>query len=266
MLAWLEWDHPDMPWDATRLRAAPFDGRRLGPARLLAGSGREALVQPEWSPEGVLHVCSDRSGWWNLYRVGDGLEAICPAEAETGGPHWTFGQRYFAFRPGGGIIAARVGGGRAEAVAVADGAATPLGLGPVAGCPRPAGQFLAWISAPADTPPAILLSSETGVQEIRASGPAVLSAADISVAQAIEFPTADHQTGHAFWYPPANARFYGPSRRAAAVGRTDPWRPDQHGQRRVRSAHPMVDQPRLRRGGRELRRGRPGSAVPTGSG
>ena len=33
-LAWLEWDHPDMPWDATRLRVAPVAaGRDAGRAR-----------------------------------------------------------------------------------------------------------------------------------------------------------------------------------------------------------------------------------------
>ena len=70
ILAWLEWDHPDMPWDATRLRTAPVteDGS-LGPSDLAAGGPEESIVQPEWSPDGVLHLVSDRSGWWNLYRL-----------------------------------------------------------------------------------------------------------------------------------------------------------------------------------------------------
>ena len=53
-LAWLEWDHPDMPWDATRLRVAPIrDDGTLGEPELAAGGPDESIVQPEWSPDGV---------------------------------------------------------------------------------------------------------------------------------------------------------------------------------------------------------------------
>ena len=67
-LAWLEWDLPDMPWDATRLRVAAVqaDGS-LGPARTVAGGPGISVVQPAWSADGVLHDVSDESGWWNLY-------------------------------------------------------------------------------------------------------------------------------------------------------------------------------------------------------
>ena len=72
-LAWLEWDHPDMPWDATRLRVAPVaeDGT-LGPSDLAAGGPDESIAQPEWGPDGALHFVSDRSGWWSIYRLTDG--------------------------------------------------------------------------------------------------------------------------------------------------------------------------------------------------
>ena len=84
-LAWLEWDHPDMPWDATRLRVAPIleDGT-LGPSELAAGGPEESIVQPEWSPDGILHLVSDRSGWWNLYRILEGPR-LEPLGADGGG-------------------------------------------------------------------------------------------------------------------------------------------------------------------------------------
>ena len=75
-LAWLEWDHPDMPWDATRLRvAAVLEDGTLDRSDLAAGGPEESVVQPEWSPDGALHLVSDRSGWWNLYRLVDGPAA-----------------------------------------------------------------------------------------------------------------------------------------------------------------------------------------------
>ena len=88
-LAWLEWDHPNMPWDGTELRLAELAGDALaGDPVTVAGGPEESVFQPEWSPDGVLHLVSDRTGWWNLYRVGagGGLEALAPAEEEFGTP------------------------------------------------------------------------------------------------------------------------------------------------------------------------------------
>ena len=82
-LAWLEWDHPNMPWDGTELRLADLAGDGLaGDPVTVAGGPEESVFQPEWSPDGVLHLISDRTGWWNLYRVGAGgaLEALAPAD------------------------------------------------------------------------------------------------------------------------------------------------------------------------------------------
>ena len=72
-LAWLQWNHPNMPWDGTELWTAPFkaDGT-LGPRRKIAGGADESVFQPEWSPDGVLYFVSDRTGWWNLYRLSGG--------------------------------------------------------------------------------------------------------------------------------------------------------------------------------------------------
>ena len=69
-LAWLQWNHPNMPWDGTELWTAPFNANgTLGPRRRIAGGADESVFQPEWSPDGVLYFVSDRTGWWNLYRL-----------------------------------------------------------------------------------------------------------------------------------------------------------------------------------------------------
>ena len=71
-LAWMSWNHPNMPWDGTHLWTAPvLDDGALGDATLVAGGETVSVCQPEWSPEGVLHFVADQSGWWNLYRLGD---------------------------------------------------------------------------------------------------------------------------------------------------------------------------------------------------
>ncbi|MFF1392671.1 prolyl oligopeptidase family serine peptidase [Streptomyces sp. NPDC058287] len=97
--AWLAWDHPRMPWDGTELIVADVsaDGTFSG-ARTAFGGPDESVAQVEWAPDGDLVYSSDRSGWWNLYRVGpDGApRPLCPREEEFGGPLWKIGHRWFA--------------------------------------------------------------------------------------------------------------------------------------------------------------------------
>jgi hypothetical protein len=98
-LAWLAWNHPLMPWNGTELWLADVaaDGTLLQPRRI-AGSDHESLCQPVWSPEGVLCVVSDRSGWWNLYRVErDTLHPVGAMQAEFGQPQWSFAQSLYGF-------------------------------------------------------------------------------------------------------------------------------------------------------------------------
>ena len=98
-LAFTCWDHPQMPWDGTELWLTDLtpDGT-LTRARRVAGGPDESLFQPQWSPDGQLYVMSDRTGWWNLYRVDDdGLEPVYVVEAECGEPQWEFGYSTFAF-------------------------------------------------------------------------------------------------------------------------------------------------------------------------
>jgi WD40-like Beta Propeller Repeat len=84
-LAWLSWNHPNMPWVGTELWVAEItaDGTLQQPTQV-AGGPTESIFQPEWSPSGILHFISDRSGWWNLYRTLDGNdEPLHPSESSS---------------------------------------------------------------------------------------------------------------------------------------------------------------------------------------
>ncbi|MFD9406871.1 prolyl oligopeptidase family serine peptidase [Streptomyces sp. NPDC059989] len=103
--AWLVWDHPRMPWDGTELRLAGIaaDGALAEPRTVLGGPD-EAIAQVDWTAGGTLLAVSDRSGWWNPYRVdSDTGEAVnlCPREEEFGGPLWKPGLRWLAPLPDG---------------------------------------------------------------------------------------------------------------------------------------------------------------------
>ncbi|MYT20570.1 S9 family peptidase, partial [Streptomyces sp. SID7760] len=103
--AWLVWDHPRMPWDGTEVRLAEVgpEGTLTG-ARTVLGGPEESVAQVEWAPDGALLAVSDRSGWWNPYRVdpesGEAVD-LCPREEEFGGPLWKPGLSWLAPLPGG---------------------------------------------------------------------------------------------------------------------------------------------------------------------
>ena len=101
-LAWLQWNHPNMPWDGTELWVAAFNASGLiGVREKIAGGPSESVFQPEWAPDGALYFISDRTGWWNLYRwSGKDVEAIHPMTAEFGKPQWTFSMVTYAFLSG----------------------------------------------------------------------------------------------------------------------------------------------------------------------
>ncbi|MGH6812993.1 MAG: prolyl oligopeptidase family serine peptidase [Methylocella sp.] len=214
-LAWIAWDHPGMPWDGTRVFVAGVTREGVvEAARLVAGATPEAIVQPEWSAKGTLHFCSDRTGWWNLYALrGTAIEALAPVEAEIGGPQWVFRQRYYDFLADGRTVAAIVRDGIRTAVLIADGKIAPLGIGQVHGCPRPLGDGLAYIATPPAAPPSVNLLPRLEGSEplvIRSAAPVVVPEETISQGEPIEFPSRSG-VAHAFWYPPKNRDYEGPS-------------------------------------------------------
>ncbi len=68
-ISWIQWDHPDMPWTGTELYVADWDGSKVGKAVKIAGQARkESIAQPKWHVDDTLLFCSDRTGFWQLYR------------------------------------------------------------------------------------------------------------------------------------------------------------------------------------------------------
>jgi dipeptidyl aminopeptidase/acylaminoacyl peptidase len=213
-LCWIAWTHPNMPWDGTKLFAADVtrDGT-LEAAQLVAGRTPEAIVQPEWSADGALYFCSDRTGWWNLYVFrGTAIEALAPVEAEIGGPHWVFRQRYYDFLGDGRIIAAIAQGGIRTAVLIADGKLTALAIGQAQESPRCFGDGLAFIATPPTAPPSVCIvpgANGGPLSVIRSAAPAQVPPDSISLGEPITFATPGG-IAHAFWYPPKNRDYEGP--------------------------------------------------------
>ena len=210
-LAWLSWDHPDMPWDATTLWVGGPDG---GGAQVVAGgaSARESVSQPRWSPAGELHFLSDRTGWWNLYAE-DGPEPLVRMEAEFGGPDWGFGQSTYAFLDDGTLVAAWQAPGRMRLGVVADGAVAEVGqpftsLASLAPVP---GGVVAVAGSPTTASCVARIGVPDGAVAVLARSQAVdLDPSVVSVPRPITFPTTEGDVAHALYYPPRNGDWRGP--------------------------------------------------------
>src|SRR4030095_4613517 len=110
-LAWLTWNHPNMPWDGSELCVADLseDGEVVA-RRRVAGGRAESIFQPEWTPDGILYFASDRNGWWNLERLThDGqIEPVHETKKELGMPQWVFGMSSYVFVTSSQIICSHV--------------------------------------------------------------------------------------------------------------------------------------------------------------
>ncbi|MBC7452575.1 MAG: S9 family peptidase, partial [Massilia sp.] len=213
-LAWLSWNHPNMPWQGTELWLAEVDAAgALSGAHLVAGGIDEAVCQPEWSPGGVLHFVSDRGGWWNLYRFdGAALKALCPRDAEFGVPHWAFGGSMYGFRSEQEIICTYIENGvsRLAQLSVASGTLAPI-ANPYQEIRdlRVAGSVIALLGgAPTIALELARIDLSTGELAVLARSITNLpNAAELSVPESTSYPTSGGRHAHAFYYPPCNAGY-----------------------------------------------------------
>ena len=218
-LAWLSWNHPNLPWDGTELWVAEFapDGS-LTAEQLVAGGSAESIFQPEWSPGGVLHFMSDRTGWWNPYRwrPDEGqVDALCTIELEFGRPQWVFGMSTYGFADEERLVCV-VEERAIDRVVMLDTASRTIETLPI---PRTEisslriGDGRAYLiggNATEEASVAIFRLDDGHLEVVRHSAETELDPGVISEPQAIEFPGYGGATAHAFYYRPHNDAFSGP--------------------------------------------------------
>lgn len=112
-IAWIAWNHPDMPWDRSELRVGRLDRGIVGEWTTVAG-GQSSALQPVWIDDDDLLYADDTTGRWNLWRehLSADLERrpIAPDDSDTGGPLWVLGTRWFARLDDGRVAAIRTHG------------------------------------------------------------------------------------------------------------------------------------------------------------
>jgi dipeptidyl aminopeptidase/acylaminoacyl peptidase len=216
-VAWVRWRMPWMPWDETELVIADVDGGTAADPRIVSSGG--SLLHPTWSPDGALHVVSDRTGWWNLYRVdADGsMTNLAARDAEFDVPMWEFGYSPFAFLDDGRIVCAYRSGGEHHLgmLDATTGELIDVDVPYTVFDPpyvRASGSRIAFTAASAAAADEIVMLDfvSRSVEVLRSADDLGISADLVSIGEPITFPSADGRTAYGFFYPPTNPAFTGP--------------------------------------------------------
>jgi dipeptidyl aminopeptidase/acylaminoacyl peptidase len=228
-LAWIEWDHPNMPWDGTRLcvgtvRVETGGLPAIGDVRTVAGGPGTAIFGPAFAPDGrALAYISDKTGWDNLYLydlAGGTARALTSEQAEMGQPAWAQGMRTVAFFSEDGLLFLRNEAGFRECWGY------DLEREQAQALPGMLDGYT-WIEQPAVAPQsgrvAVIASSSTTSARIvstdeHGGNPRVLARAssenvpqaDLSTPRPVSWTNPEGgATAHGLYYPPASSRYTG---------------------------------------------------------
>jgi dipeptidyl aminopeptidase/acylaminoacyl peptidase len=217
LLAWLTWNHPNMPWDYTELWVGQIreDGS-IGGAIHAAGGKDESICQPRYSPDGTLYFISEKTGWWNIYCWKDGsIETLRPMEAEFGAPHWVFGISTYAFESGRIICSYAKDGLRHLAsldLATRELKEINVPYTSIWGVQGGPGFVVLLAGSPTEAESVVRLEMANGkLETLRRSTEVTIPSEYVSLPEAIEFPTEGGLTSHALYYKPKNGDYTGPA-------------------------------------------------------
>ncbi len=216
-LSWLQWNHPNLPWDGSELWVAEIaaDGS-LASSLPITGGPDESIFQPEWAPDGTLYYVSDRTGWWNLYRrLGKTNEAVAPMEAEFGLPQWVFGMAAYVFLDSHTILATYTRDGMWHLVTINtdSGEVSPI-ESPFTEIDEPfaaQGSAVMIGAGPALSAAVVRYDPTPSTFEtIKRALEIEIDPGYLSIPEPVEFPTEGGLTAHAFLYLPRNKDFAAP--------------------------------------------------------
>ena len=105
-LAWVSWEHPDMPWDGTELFVAEISNGEVKNKRVIAGNRKNPVLSPEWLDEKTIIYIDEESGWWNPWKVelNGQRTQIVSEESEWGFPAWQLGYRAISILEDGQFV------------------------------------------------------------------------------------------------------------------------------------------------------------------
>ena len=226
-IAYIAWNHPQMPWNGTELRLITMAYNKQGVpyaavVETLAGGKDNAIFQPQFSPDGrYLAYISDESGQGqiHLHDLAEGThEAISEGEINYIIPAWIQGMRTYGWTGDSAAIYA-IGSHKAVdhlyALDIAHKSNLPIhDLMPYTSLSQisiaPNGERIALIGSAARMAPRILsYSAQEGVRTLRYSVASSVMTEELADVQPIEWPARDGETVYGLHYAPHNPGFTG---------------------------------------------------------
>ena len=214
-LCWIEWQHPNMPWDSTQLWCAQLTVDGLSDLALIAGGdNNQAIFQPSWSPDNQLHYVSDKNNWWNIYTANG--EPVLSKDAEFATPLWQFGMSTYDFIDANtiGCLWTDQGLWHSGFIDIATGQLSNTESqysSLAAACCHQGRLYMVAGAAP-------LANQIIGIEQdganskltsVYAPSTLDLDSADIAQPEPLFFPSGNGEQVHAFFYPPTNAQYQG---------------------------------------------------------
>jgi len=219
-ISWITWMHPQMPWDGTCLWTANLGvNGAVDKAVVVAGGPEESIVQPQWSPDGQLYFVSDKSNWWNIYRInGADFEAQCPMQAEFGLPQWQFGMIRYGFFNDTTILTSfnESGTEKLATIDIDSGLLTEVDRdhSSYSSLRTDAGRYC-YIAQSTTEFPAVYVGDLVGETLMCKSSESAVDNGNYSIAKPVSFKTGTgsngkNETAHGYFYEPKSALYEGP--------------------------------------------------------
>ncbi|QUN04726.1 S9 family peptidase [Shewanella yunxiaonensis] len=215
-LAWVAWDHPNMPWDNTQLWVGDLNRKgQISNIRQIAPRHHGSLMQPMYAPDGQLYFIADYDNWWNLYRVtaAGGIEQVTQLKGEIGGPAWRFGQHAYAFENAHSVIFSYHQDGKVHLMrqdltsGVSEELATDFAsVGQVIS----ADKGVYFMGAKSTPEHGIYKVSGRGTELVYAPAIKGLEPDYISRPVAVSFDTNERQQAYGYFYAPTNPQYVAP--------------------------------------------------------
>lgn len=215
-LCWINWQHPNMPWDDTSLYCAEINNKgEIETPKHIAGGNNEAVCQPLWSPDNILYFVSDKSNWWNLYRFNNNqTECVLVKDAEFAVPQWSFCECNYDFVDKDNIQAIYRQNGLAyiALININEKSLETLELSYTDFESLVCNKNKSWFLAASPTQFPSIVEYDIAQKEIdvlRKANKLTLDDGNISIGEPLTYPVNEKNNAYAFFYRPKNKNFTG---------------------------------------------------------
>jgi dipeptidyl aminopeptidase/acylaminoacyl peptidase len=217
-LAWIEWDHPNMPWDGTRLVLAQLDGDppRIVQQKVIAGKEDLPVAQPLFSPDGRWLSYVACSGEWEKLvlldlQSGEEQTLVDGVGFTLAQPAWVQGIRNYGWgHDSQSIFYSRFQNGITSLwhARILDNSSTQIDTGPYTWIPQlsvsPVSDQIAFLASAPDIPNRIVHWDGKDLQIVARSESETLSPEYFSQPETLTWSAPDGMHVYGLFYPPQN--------------------------------------------------------------